>query len=48
MGEVDQFLDEVEAELRRLDTENAELRDRLDGSLDLDARIVQPGVRPDR
>jgi DivIVA domain-containing protein len=31
MGEVDQFLDEVEAELRRLDTENTELRDRLDG-----------------
>jgi DivIVA domain-containing protein len=31
MGEVDQFLDEVESELRRLDAENSELRDRLEG-----------------
>ncbi len=44
MGEVDAFLDEVEAELVRLDRENSELRTKLEAAQSgQDGQDVQPG-----
>ena len=45
MGEVDQFLDEVEAELERLTVENEELRSRIAASSRRPHRD-HPGGRP--
>jgi len=45
MGEVDQFLDEVEAELERLTTDNAELRTKLDTASSSPAAATAPAPK---
>ncbi|MFL6002351.1 MAG: DivIVA domain-containing protein [Nocardioides sp.] len=47
MGEVDQFLDEVEAELGRLTKENDDLRAKLSAAQSGDATVAAPAPTPE-
>ena len=48
MGEVDQFLDEVEAELGRLTKENDDLRAKLSAAQSGDATVAAPAPVPEK
>jgi DivIVA domain-containing protein len=48
MGEVDQFLDEVEAELGRLTKENEDLRAKLSAVQSGDATVAAPAPAPEK
>jgi len=48
MGEVDQFLDEVEAELARLTKENDDLRSKLSATDGGTSAIAMPGKAPEK